>query len=79
MDNPVKDRAILQVHSAAIDNLNIALVSLSGNILSRHRIAIQKGLTQFSIPMPANAAAGNYVLQVSGKSIKATVRIIKTQ
>ena len=79
LENPVKERAILQVNIAAADKLDIRVMSLSGNSLSKHEVLVQKGINQFSIPLPVNIAVGNYILQVNGKEIKATLRIIKAQ
>jgi len=79
LENPVKDKAILQVKIDAADKLDIRLMDLSGNILSKHVALVQKGINQFSIPLQVKVAAGNYVLQVNGKEIKATLRIIKPQ
>jgi hypothetical protein len=77
LENPVKDKAILQVKISSADKLDIRLMGLSGNTLDRHVVSVQKGINQFSIPLPANVAVGNYILQVNGKEINATLRIIK--
>lgn len=77
LQNPVTGNAInLQSTMDNAARLSFVLNDLGGRIILRQTVDVNMGITQFSIPLPANCTRGAYVLSVEGGDVKKSMRVV---
>ncbi|HYF32069.1 MAG TPA: T9SS type A sorting domain-containing protein [Chitinophagaceae bacterium] len=74
MKNPAVDNLTVQITLPEPSVLQFRLFDLSGKQLMQQQQSLSAGVSQLNLSLPAQAK-GNYVLQVSGKDIRKSIRI----
>jgi len=77
MKNPVVNNNIeLKVTSTSTGKLQLLITDMSGKKILLQQINVTAGINQLVIPLPLNTARGIYTLQLEGRSIKKTIRVL---
>ncbi len=70
VQNPVQGQISFMASAPESGNLQVSVLSLSGNILCNRNINISKGVNQIKINDIGNIPSGNYILRItSGKDV----------
>jgi hypothetical protein len=73
----VTDKITVSVQSEKNQVMEISVVNMSGNLISKQRMNVSKGNTVTTLSLPMAMNSGMYIARLSGENINSTAKFIK--
>ncbi len=74
--NPAKDHIQINARFPGDAEVNLNIYTLTGQVFFNRTLYVQRGLINESISLPQSIARGNYVVILSGKSQKESIKLV---
>ena len=75
--NNVTDKITVSVQSEKNQPMEISVVSMNGNLITKQRLNVSKGNTITTLSLPSAMNSGIYIARLAGEQINSTARFIK--
>jgi flagellar motor switch protein FliM len=75
--NNVTDKLTISVQSEKNQAIEISVVSMNGNLITKQNMNASKGNTTTTLSLPSAMNSGIYIARLSGEKLNSTAKFIK--